>query len=209
MILMPISTWSEFKSLVIEAKGLSYQFAESSDRYEIYASENLFVWNISLLKGTSDATDFETNYKTSGNSQAKERVIQVLGKDNLSLSPRASIFTVPKGTTYNYDKQLDATLVVRGGILFTQDGIVGDSLKVQVIDKDDVLGLGATPGSPIVLGQYVKEWFVMPGIRNELVDISISQTLMAGLYFRYIYTSTSLLVNPTVILNLLAYEIIA
>lgn len=67
MIQIDIPTWSEYKS-VIASKSLLIQYSETAYTYEIYASESAFLWAISLLKGSSDATDFENNYKASANA---------------------------------------------------------------------------------------------------------------------------------------------
>lgn len=69
MIIMPINSWSDYKSTVVTSKGLLLQYTETSDRYDIYASEKgQFVWTISLLKDDgADVTDFEDNFKTDAN----------------------------------------------------------------------------------------------------------------------------------------------
>lgn len=68
MISIPVDTWNNYKNLVINTKGLLIQYAEYSDYYEIFASEEQFIWRIVILKDSgSDQIDFETNYKSSAN----------------------------------------------------------------------------------------------------------------------------------------------
>ncbi len=68
MIIISIDTWTEYKSLVIGAKGLSLQYKENTDNYDIYAFEDGFIWEVSLLKDAGvDVTDFEDNYKAGSN----------------------------------------------------------------------------------------------------------------------------------------------
>lgn len=69
MIIMPINSWSDYKTIILGTKGLSIQYSEKPDRYDIYSVEQkVFVWSISLLKDEgSDVTDFESNYKSSAN----------------------------------------------------------------------------------------------------------------------------------------------
>ena len=156
----------------------------------------------------ADLIDFVNNYKDSANKSPRSEVVQVLGKDTLSLSPRAIKFDAPANQTSTWDKPIDEILVLRGGLLFSNNANIGDSLTVSIVDKDNVLGFGGTPSSPTVVGQYVKEWYVMPGIVNELADVSISQPLQSGLYVRFEYTNTSQTSTVNVIVNLISYEFI-
>ena len=75
MILMPINSWTSFKTTVLLSKGLGIQFSEYSDRYEVYAAEaGTFTWSICILKdGGSDVTDFETNYKSKANKSVLQQ----------------------------------------------------------------------------------------------------------------------------------------
>jgi hypothetical protein len=68
MQIMNVATWSDYKTLVAD-KSLLLQYSETSTTYDIYAPEaQTFLWNICLLKGTSDATDFENNYQAAANA---------------------------------------------------------------------------------------------------------------------------------------------
>jgi hypothetical protein len=74
---MNVASWSNYKTLVSN-KLLLIQYSETNTHYEIFAPEgNAFLWAFTLLKGTSDATDFENNYKASAN--------QKLGSDGMPM----------------------------------------------------------------------------------------------------------------------------
>jgi hypothetical protein len=63
-----VDTWTNYKSL-LSSKTMTIQYEESSTDYKLYAPEaGAFLWTIILNKGTSDATDFETNYKPTANA---------------------------------------------------------------------------------------------------------------------------------------------
>lgn len=63
MIVIPIASWTEFKNLVA-GKSLAPQWYETADTYEVQAVEDgIYLWQSALLKGSSDATDFETYYQ--------------------------------------------------------------------------------------------------------------------------------------------------
>lgn len=65
---MNVPTWSAFKTLVSD-KSMLMQYSESATTYDIFAAEaQTFLWNTCLLKGSSDATDFENNYKSAANA---------------------------------------------------------------------------------------------------------------------------------------------
>ena len=68
MQLMLVNSWASFKTLVTN-KVLLMQYSEDVRNYDIFATEaQAFMWNISLLKGSSDATDFENNFKSEANA---------------------------------------------------------------------------------------------------------------------------------------------
>lgn len=68
MQLMNVNSWSDFKTLVTN-KVLLMQYSDNGISYEIFAPEaTVFLWTTSLVKGSSDATDFENNYKSAANA---------------------------------------------------------------------------------------------------------------------------------------------
>lgn len=74
MIIMPINSWSAYKATTLASKALLLQYTESANSYDIFAAENMFVWNISLSKdGGSDVVDFETNFKAGCNKPITEK----------------------------------------------------------------------------------------------------------------------------------------
>jgi hypothetical protein len=63
-----INDWATFKAVCITKKQLLLQYTEDSRVYDIYAPDtNILLWNITLNKGSSEALDFEQNYKDSAN----------------------------------------------------------------------------------------------------------------------------------------------
>jgi hypothetical protein len=65
---MSVATWSEYKTLLTN-KVLTIQYYDDGTSYNLFAPEaQTFLWSICLLKGSSDATDFETNYKPTANA---------------------------------------------------------------------------------------------------------------------------------------------
>lgn len=128
-------------------------------------------------------------------------VRQVLGEDEYTMSPRTLSFEAPAGATSEHDKLLDEALAVKGGVFFAKDSNMGDKIRVQIIDKDNVLGMGAGA----TLADYVPEWSVIPNFPNELTDVSIGKLPAPGLYLRCIYENLG--VSPVkACLNLVSYK---
>jgi hypothetical protein len=199
--------WSSIKAFAM-ARNLSIQYVIANGSYYLAAIDGPMEMTCQIpMDGsdTTDQTDFETNFMPSGNSSPKGNVVQVLGTDNLTLQPFGAIFTATANTVTNCDIQLGTNYVLRGGVFFSQNSVMGDNLSVMIVDKDNVTGQGGTPTSPTVLGQYVTSWYVMPGVINEIEDISISEVLLQGLYLRVAYTSVSPSVSPVFTINLLSY----
>ena len=61
-------TWTDLKA-IISGKNLKMQYDEPEDRdfYLIFATDESVVYFCNIEKGTSDATDFETNYQAGSN----------------------------------------------------------------------------------------------------------------------------------------------
>src|ERR1051325_4347891 len=101
--------WSTFKSFVDDRK-LSVQWVEIESRYMLKAFDGNFYLECHLnktLPDQSEIQDFENNYKAAGNRPPKSSVVQVLGKDDLTLDPRAMFFTATKHESTIHDKLLD------------------------------------------------------------------------------------------------------
>lgn len=135
---------------------------------------------------------------------APAKVIQVLGSDSLALCPFGGIISPAAGTLTNCDIVLPTSFTLRGAQLFSPNAALGDWVAVSVIDKDNVTGQGGTSGSPTMLGTYAISYYIAAGIWNTVEDISISQTLPAGVYMRFAYTSIGT-TPPTSIVNFLSY----
>lgn len=204
-------SWESLKSFV-DGKSLSVQWVDLGNQYLLAASDGPFILRSKLQKTTpanSDQDDFETNYKDSGNKPPQTKVIQGLGTDTFSLYTIGFNFSCTKNSTTTHDLLIDSAVgAIRGGLLHVTNSVVGDSVSVDVIDKDDVLGFGGTPSTPIVLATYVNTWMVFPSPSiNELMDISIGKVPAPGLYVRLSYTSTGILTNPQCLLNLISYVV--
>lgn len=145
---------------------------------------------------------------------------QVLGEDNQSMHPVGLRFTADAGVRSVHDKEFEEKLNIRGGVMFSGNANLGDWIEVLIIDALGVLGIpaglpeevweqvgfrGYTEEGYPILAQYVPEWFVMPGEKNELIDGSIGKLPAPHLVARLVYHSTG---NEDVegVMNFISYK---
>lgn len=149
-----------------------------------------------ILTGSEDCADFEANYKALANKPIIQDIKRVLGSDSLSTYPFCSIFTATANTTTTVDVTPPDTLCYKGGVLFSDNAEVGDTISIELHHVQAGL-----------IKVYIPSWGIMPGQRNDFIDESISATLDGTqFFFKLKYTSTSTTVSPKVVLNFLAYK---
>lgn len=133
------------------------------------------------------------------------KVIQILGTDTVILSPFGFLFSAAPNQVTTFDYEFTFSFYLKGGIIYSSPGLVGDFISIQIVDKNNVTGQGGTPENPTILSSYVNNWYIIPQDMNEVDDVSLSEMIPSGLYVRVIYTSVSS--NTTqVIVNFLAYR---
>ena len=125
-------------------------------------------------------------------------------KNDLNANFRGVKFDAAAGTTTTHDFKLDDDNLVDGASVFVLNAAIGDTLTLQVIDKDNVLGFGAN----VVLGQYVTEWFINPASASQGEFTSVYPAkIFGGLYLRKIYSSVGE-VAPTVVVNYKLHKVL-
>jgi hypothetical protein len=74
---------------------------------------------------------------------------------------------------------------IDGGMIYAENGKVGDWIKAEVIDIDNIFGFGANT----VLYTYIEKWFIIPNDKTT-IQTPYSGKINAGLYLKITYTST-------------------
>jgi hypothetical protein len=130
-----VDTWSNYKAL-ISSKTLMIQYEESSTDYKLYAPEaGSFLWTIILNKESSDATDFETNFKPNANKPLEVKAGS--GRpDRVCISPQPlGTYWHTKGyvlecgtsdTSASIDINFSAKIYLLGGHAISPDATPGD-----------------------------------------------------------------------------------
>ena len=202
-------TWKELKSFISSRK-ISLQYIEVENYYKIFAFDGLFSVSVELSKTippNNDQVDFENNWKTldNVNKPVIQQVAITLSEDAFKISAEGFKFLANANTTTTFDYQLNQKFMFRGLSFLSNNAILGDYINVQLVDKDNVLGLGAG----IILASPIKKGYIMPTINSGPIyreDVSSSQIPIEGLYLRVNYTNASLLNNVDIYVNLFLYE---
>ena len=203
-----LADWASVKSL-LTGRNISAQCVTVGSNYWIKAKDGIFELECLLPTNTSlstDSADFVTNFLPTANVAPRSNVVQVLGADTLTLCPFGAFSgsLLAAGTVTAWDIVLPEAMVLRGAVFFSADATVGDWISVQVVDKDNVTGQGGTPSDPTILGTYAISYYIASGVPNKVEDVSISQSLPAGVYMRINYTSVGT-VAPHAIINFISY----
>jgi len=170
MNIIPIDSWVAFKSEIINLKKLVPQYVEYIDRYEIYAGDSPFIWQLTLKKNNeAEALDFETNYKSSSNKS-----LLPLSADGLPLvatPPAVDPYLVDtrEGIYHVFDKDhLTAEWVIPYSYIQLQ-GIRLDIKDTECGDSLDIVELGYYVNENWVqLGWYGKTLYFTGG--NYIAD---------------------------------------
>lgn len=107
--------------------------------------------------------------------------------------------TAATNSTSNIDWKLPEDRWVSGGIFLAQGTHWGDKIAVQVIDIDNVLGLGAN----VVLDEYVTDFYLVSDSELQInLESPYIALVPANIYIRVRYTNTSLIDPVELALNL-------
>lgn len=95
--------------------------------------------------------------------------------------------TIAAGTTDNIDLHITDDVLITGGVFMTKDGVWGDSVVLQVVDIDNVLGYGAN----VTLNQFVAWFLPNSPAAGTLIQLQVPYPakIFAGLYLRMRFTS--------------------
>lgn len=188
-------SWAQLKEFSVSRKA-PMQYLESTNGYDVIAIDGYFTVS-TLIDKTSindDRTDFETNFKPTANMPIVKR--DMYGREIFTSSPftdasgfrfRGASFSgaAATGVTTDIEYRIIQERYINGGRLLVDNIGLNDRMTFQVVDKDNVLGLGAGA----VLDEFISEYYV-PQDGNLEVRLDYPARIMAGLYLRLKYTST-------------------
>lgn len=189
-------TWTTIKNLSI-TKFINLQYIEELN-YTIYLVDEGLSFYCVIFKETpanDDQVDFETNFKSKCNKKlTSNSILTGVNEPNGYRARLIGIYNqlVTAGVVTSLDwkiPQLTYQTVNKisyfdGIHFFTKDSILGDTIKFQVVDKDNILGYGAG----FIVEEFGDNFGVIP---NQLTEIKLYKAkLITNLYIRLVYNST-------------------
>jgi hypothetical protein len=120
------------------AKGLQIQYAESTDRYDLFVLEPNLSWETCILKDSEEAQDFEINYKSLANqpitpksSDGLPKILSAVAIDNVSMYISGKYIEISGEINY-IDSDFQDTIYLQGLNVFVKNADWGDTITVQV-----------------------------------------------------------------------------
>ncbi len=125
-----------------------------------------------------------------------------MNADSVKFRGKGISFTATAGTTTSYDYKITEGRLINGTQLIVKDSTFGDSVKFQVVDVDNIFGYGAG----IVLDEFATDWNIAADQQGQGATLlPYSAEIVAGLYLRFVYTSTGA-TNVSVACNLFLHK---
>ncbi len=167
---------------------------------EHFYEDEIYLVQIETKVLNADWSEFELNYKSTFNK--KIEIIQPFADPNgYQAKFQGHISGALSEGSNNIDYQVTETFYLNGVRLLVKDGSFGDYVNFQVVDKDNLLGLG----SNVVLSEFGKKWYIASDSEfQEDVIVSYPAKVNAGLYIRLVYVALNS--GPLVAFNLFAHK---
>lgn len=125
--------------------------------------------------------------------------------DKVKFRGKGFAFTATAGANTVGDFLVTENRLLDGTQILLKNHVFGDSVTFQVIDVDNILGLGANT----VLDQFADSWYVCEDRQDQgRVRMPYSAELYAGLYIRVIYHSVGT-TDVNVKINLFKHKYVA
>jgi len=177
-----IDDWTFFKTTVITRKKLGLQYTENNLNYFVFAGEaGIFFWEITLVKNTEEALDFETNYKDTANSPLEFRSAEGLIKfasakfvDTLSFFPTGATdqLELTEATLGFIKYHLDTPYTLAGVHAFWENAAFGDFISLSV----GVYSTENDENSFIEIGQFADQYKIL-GTHSIQFDVPTVKTI--------------------------------
>lgn len=97
------------------------------------------------------------------------------------------LYAVPASASVGFDLLITEEIRLYGGHYWVQGSSLGDTMSFQVVDVDNVLGMGAET----VINEYITEMPVPPWDHERDLESPTAALIPAGLYLRVVYSNAS------------------
>lgn len=198
--------WPKFKQFV-DQRAVPIQYVEINDNYYLSAFHGPLCVTCLIPKmdpASDDQAEFEADYKATANGNIKEPVQTQFEREDIRLQ-------MSKATADFVDGEAEIsiklpgtvgvdTVFIGGGYAFTDVHTFGDCVeKVQIVDVDNILGMGAHT----VVATYHDDrvatanqgWYLYPapqaGGEIEVDPMGFYGEAVAGLYLELYFKATN------------------
>lgn len=198
--------WSDFKTQILDNPKWQWIYFDVQNHYYIYGKQSSIVVICKIYKDSgADQTEFENDYMDNYTRELAPVVTTQEEKNDKTLKLSGAIANFSSGTAV-ISIQVPGTpgsgdgRWAAGGYCFADNWVIGDRVtKVQVVDTDNLMGLGAGT----VLKEYYDSempsanqgWYFYPAHSNtgeiEIDPIGGYGFIPAGLYLEIHASCTS------------------
>lgn len=173
------ATWTNLKTFV-DARGASVQYIDEGTRYYLWAADGTLVLDCIINKdGNSDQTDFETNYKASGNKKIVPDTDPYSNTDQFKAACIGFTGTATANQLTNIDFTLADTRYLVGVSVILKNQKFGDKITFQIVHP--LAG---------VVNEFATNWNISEDSEDQgKVEFPLRGKIPAGLKIRLAYTS--------------------
>lgn len=137
------------------------------------------------------------------NTLFKPLNINAFTSDVLNYASVGTSANCTANSTTSIDFAITDDMLITGLQLLTNGGTYGDYASLQVIDPNNILGMGANA----ILLQPVTSWFLPPTASMQF-DVVYPAKIYAGLTLRILYTSTAIIGSVFVAVNYKLHKVL-
>lgn len=129
----------------------------------------------------------------SGGKQKTDKGIPLISTSPYSYSDtdrsrfQGALYTAPGNATTSFDFSILEEIRLYGGHYWVQGASLGDTMTFQVVDIDNILGLGPDT----VVNEYITSMPVPPWDHERELVSPTAALIPAGLYLRVVYSNAS------------------
>lgn len=197
-------SWSQFKDFVDTGSASPIYLNEPGEAYSVYLAMNGLTFKTYLRADSSELIEFEAGYKDFFNLSLVTKSQSRFERDDIRLKMSRSEAAFSSGeaeVSFKLPGEVGVDKVfIGGGYAFTDVFTFGDCVeKIQVVDVDNILGLGAH----YVVATYHDEteaaanagWYMWPspqaGGEIEVEPLGFYGEAVAGLYLELYFKATA------------------
>lgn len=208
-------SYQEFVQRITRKNG-TWQYREYDDRVDVYFYDGLDYCSHTIYKPSTtdsnidpeqeaaDLADFEANYKANSNFAIGARQYPFSSPD-MQFAGEGFKATFPKAGTNDYFYKITKSYYLNGGEYWTSGTVAGDTLQLDVVDHDNLLGRGVD--FVLTSPSYMVDWNLLPQDNaRTLFKTNYAAKPPAGMYLRFRYTAVGQNNDVTMFCNLFFHK---